>query len=334
MVTQLKPTNAPSDKEPVDAYSHYPIKSKRKAARKAMERICNKGSVLPPNDDVSVNLTTPKVVPIHAWSHDDWIALCETEDSVQDHIKSNTTTPYGNGTRYDSFTAPQTPNLNSLLKFNIAQLRNDAHTSSALLQKFLPYDEPEVEWDHSPEFFINDGHYTWDESNCMDDKIEWALQPRPLFSATNSPSESVTSCDSNESTFFDAQKTSVDAGTPICRSDHRRKGFRRNRGHTTQTAGHNEYVSETPGVATTHEEGLYVNNLAPLEMQLEDDGITTPLDASEASDLSTTHITPPASNLGGIANLDQGESDESWDRPQRTCRKPIDYRKLHTVGRQ
>ena len=36
---------------------------------------------------------------------------------------------------------------------------------------FPPVEEPEPEWDHSPEFLTADAHNTWDETIDIDEKV-------------------------------------------------------------------------------------------------------------------------------------------------------------------
>ena len=123
-----------------------------------------------------------------------------------------------------------TPSINSVLKFDLKQLNTQVQSSNALLQRFMPNDEPEPLWDHSPEFLVQDGCITWNESltdnQKVDRDLQLALAPRQLFQAEESLSESLTSSASDDSTFVNDQmkeKTSI----YLSRSDEKRQALRR-----------------------------------------------------------------------------------------------------------
>ena len=302
---------------------------KRKAAHKALEKILETNTPAATHNDALVRKTKLKDAPTHAWSHDEWVMLCEAEDcSTSTSQLSDDHQSGENYTPVDSFALPPTPNLNSVLRFNIAQLRDRAHTSSALLQKFPPCDEPEAEWDHSPEFLISDGHYTWEDSNCADDNLDWALQPRALFQATDSPTESVTSSPSDDSTFFNDDRQSWNTCTPIYRSDHTRKPFRRRRIRTIRTADYTEGLDTAEHEEVDSEEIIQINNLAHIEIQLEemerhDFKKNPPLNPREDDDILEEKL-----------SADTNGENEHQTRPRRSCRKQIDYKHLHNHGHQ
>ena len=303
------------------------LKSKRQAAKRALGKIYETKHISSAPCDKQVNRRTTGTVPTHAWNHDDWIALCETEDNYQEQDRPHTPQSPGiNNTVIDSFLLPKTPNLNSILRFNIAQLRDNAHTSSALLQKFPPSDEPEIEWDHSPEYLIYDGHYTWDETNNIDDKVEYAIQPRSLFQVTESLSESVTSSASDDSTFFDDTRLTFHDYTPINRSDTKRKPVRRGNFSRTPILKHACGTDDMIQEEVTPMDRVSVSNLAHLEIQLDD---TEPLVfCEEASQVSCGQVHDNkvvASPMIDVDRVCEGRS--------RRLRKPVDYKQLHTVGR-
>ena len=118
------------------------------------------------------------VTPLHGWIYSDWLKLIEEYDDVYSPPSSEISVP--------ATKMIETPHINSLLRFNIQQRNIQDQTSSALLQRFLPEDEPEILWDHSPEFLSSDNHTTWKESLGAYEEVEDAIAPQQLFTISES----------------------------------------------------------------------------------------------------------------------------------------------------
>ena len=77
------------------------LKSKRQAAKHALDRICETKYVSTPSCNRQANNTTLEAVSTHIWNHDDWIALCETDDNFQERDELRTPQPPGTGNNTD-----------------------------------------------------------------------------------------------------------------------------------------------------------------------------------------------------------------------------------------
>ena len=95
------------------------------------------------------------------------------------------------------------------------------------MQRFLPEDEPEPLWDHSPEFLANDAQNTWVETLDTEDNLDIALAHRNLFATTESLSGSLTSSDSEDNVFIDPGAKINNENLHILRSEASRKGVRK-----------------------------------------------------------------------------------------------------------
>ena len=329
-------TKTTISKEECDARK-YPVadilprsKSKRRAANEARNRIHEIYNRFPSSQRVLVGKTESKDPSPYFWDLSEWIALCDIEEDSQEPSTINHTPPLEDNlvnrsnTGGESFLIPPTPSVNSLLRFQIAQLRDEAHTSSAMLQKFPPWDEPEVEWDHSPEFLVGDGHLTWDETNCMDDKLQSALKPRLLFQVSESPIESITSSASDDSTFFNDQRAAFNLNTPISRSDALRKPFCKAKLRPDPKPRCVDEVNVTSPVDANLAKSVYVNNLAHLEMHLEE---------ASTDNLLSQEDNPRNEDSMDNSQLGRGYQ-QSQGRPRRSCKRPIDYKYLHSFGHQ
>ena len=84
----------------------------------------------------------------------------------------------------------QLPSLKLVLRFNIREFNNQAQSSSSLLQRFLPDDEPELNWDHSPEFLAHDNRLTSGETLDINQEVNQVITPGNLFQTKESPSDS------------------------------------------------------------------------------------------------------------------------------------------------
>ena len=111
----------------------------------------------------------------HAWNYTDWLELCQTEDEntigKPYQLSPGGYPPLETSTTHSS-QEHHLPSLNSVLRFNIKELNNHAQSFCALLQKFLPKDEPDLIWDHTPEFLAADDLITWSEELDNDRRLE------------------------------------------------------------------------------------------------------------------------------------------------------------------
>ena len=115
------------------------------------------------------------------------------------------------------------------MKFCIQRRNIQEQTSAALLQRFLPEDEPEPSWDHSPEFLTEDANDTWIESLDVRENLDYALKPRNLFAVTESISDSLTSSDSEDNLFTDSSATVNPNRNHMVRDDKHRRCMRKGR---------------------------------------------------------------------------------------------------------
>ena len=178
-----------------------------------------------------VNFITTSQRMLHAWRYEDWIKLCDMEEdeiitskppSQQSKQQSSTMEQAQHSPpRLPNDNMIKTPNLNSVLRFNIQQLRHQTESSHCLLQRFPPSEEPEPLWDHSPEFLTEDGHITWNESLDMEEGLSQALKQKQLFSSPEK-TESLTSMSSDDSSFFNGSHK-IQRSKTFLRSDLKRK---------------------------------------------------------------------------------------------------------------
>ena len=333
-------------------------KTQRKAKVKANEKlrlfqVFNDGNVEIANQQCRLS-SEPKTN--HAWNYSDWLELCQEEDdiivknahTVQDNALPNISQPTD---------APEhrLPSLNSLLRYNIRELNTQAQSSSALLQRFLPEDEPELMWDHSPEFLAEDGQMSWTEDvdigkdiQDIDKDLESALKPRKLFQGQDYCSESLTSTDSEDSLFFDT-RTYIHSSPAIIRSDVTRRAVRK---RTTPQSECNIDDRTTEVLNSTDDDanqvGFVVSNLSQLEMELDSNDYAIPtatkngLREEGLNDTDDSTLDKGLNNHdedtleNGMVNRDGTTEDNNGgnSRRKRSNRKIIDYKRLNSVGFQ
>ena len=212
-----------------EAFKHYKIKAVNSEDYKS-------------NPKLKVKSSNP---PDHVWNHSDWIKLNEEYDENVNPKGIQKSLPISGQSsesipalipptkqcpkpcrRVSNISLPSTPDLDFIRVFNNEQFNANAQTSSGLVQMFPPVDEPEPEWDHSPEFLTADAHNTWDETIDIDEKVSKVTQPRQLFIASESITESLTSLSSEDSLFLyepDKIKSKI-----FKRSDVKRKQLKEN----------------------------------------------------------------------------------------------------------
>ena len=262
----------------------------------------------------------------HAWIYSDWLELHELEDDPI--VPEPARKPEQRRTISIDLPLPSTPELESMIQFNIEQFSSH-QTRFGLLDLFPPVEEPEPEWDHSPQFLTNDNHVTWDESMNVDDKVNQALVQRRLFqvSISDSVSESLTSsAASDDSTFLDDLQLDAHEFT-----NHRRSGVVRRNRRLVEL----DDTSEEPDVAdvadvteasTEHamDTTYTANNLVDQELELEE----------EYGDHDDTQIeADDDAALPEVLNNDEETNDlQEANRSRRSSRREIDYKYLHTFG--
>jgi hypothetical protein len=305
------------------------LPSQRKAALAAKEALKHfKINKIETDDEKSKKRSegNDEDVPLHAWRYSDWIKLNEEIDETLQLPRvpqpSSRINPPPVIPDID-LPLPSTPDLESMITFNIEQF--NAQASFGLLQMFPPVDEPEPEWDHSPQFLTGDAHVTWDETMDVDDKVTKALEPRKLFQASDTETfdtESLTSSASDDSTFFDESKQ--DETQILQRSVMARRGIRRDKriegpkdgiGRAVESADEpiaadnlDVTDSEDNNLDAIHTAAPAVNNLVDLEIEL------------ETNDVAEIESNP---------SNDEGQEDV---RPRRASRREIDYKYLNTFG--
>ena len=266
-----------------------------------------------------------KALPKHGWKYSDWLELCELEDDItaEKHISpSMDTSTTLTASPYDA--DPRLPSLNSVLKFNIRELRNQAQSSSSLLQRFLPDDEPEYNWDHSPEFLIHDNRRTWGETLDVDEEVNQAIAPRNLFQATESPSDTLTSTDSEDSIFFNPSGVQGGNSSALVRSDVKRIGMlrrpRTQAPNLVQAPTEEAHFVAQPNANTR--DSFVICNLSQDEIDLEQ--------TDELSCQVVESASPPVQT-----HTDDGINfPTASPRAKRSNRRVIDYQHLHAFGFQ
>ena len=251
----------------------------------------------------AIKLTKADNSPLHAWNYSDWLELNEFEDELFVLEPARKPKPR-------------------------SRISIDLQSRFGLLDLFPPAEEPEPEWDHSPQFLTADNHLTWDESMDVDDKIDQALVQRQLFQASDSVDESLTSsAASDDSTFVDVLQAEA-RGVPKLR---RSSAFRRKRRPVNDEI--DDDTSEEPDVTEDQDvneseeiEALdttyNVNNLVDQELQLEEEGEAYD-EAPEKSDDTPIPDDNEETNFGQDGN-----------RSRRSSRKEINYKYLHTFGHE
>ena len=212
------------------------------------------------------------------------------------------------------------PSLNTALKLHIRELHEQAQSSSSLLQKFLPEDEPDLMWDHSPEFLTNDGHNTWGEGHDIDQELEQAIAPRNLFQARDSPPESLTSTDSEDSLFFNNSNVFNNTSSAILRSDIKRKVMHKRTRRPVSAS--NDLRCEPFNQDTQlvfNKRNFTVCNLSREEMEIEDTVYQAEGSFSTAEQREVGIHTPCFT---------------AAPRVKRSTRKEIDYRHFNSYGFQ
>ena len=318
--------------------------STRKAARKARKALNSStkmtrlfSNIHPPHED---NMMTDP--PPHAFLYSDWLKLQEEEDdsTPSSHFKpSNVPTSAGINTNLT------TPSINSLLRFNIAQLQTRVQSSSNLLQRFMPEDEPEPLWDHSPEYLIQDGQIEWNDSLNVDQKIDHnldeALAPRRLFHAEESISDSLTSSTSDDSTFL-GSPSDRSSSYRMSRADRKRQGFKGKRNTTQSLTGLATSTDFSSSLVERELSPNYedVSNLAQYELEVERVNSTkigsnrnrTEIEQTDSYGVDS-HIMQPSFESGYQDVVgEQGASHSALRRPFRASRRSIDYKSLHRSG--
>ena len=166
---------------------------------------------------------------------------------------------------------------------------------------FPPIDEPEPEWDHSPQFLTGDGHTTWDESMNIDDKISSVVEPRQLFQTAEPASESA---------VFQ-----------------RKEKRRRRKKQLPESSSDTQDEDDDNRENNANVDGLDVSNLVEWEIEVE----RIKVEESENIDDNTEVILGEASSLYND-DINHEPEEQPVPRPRRSCRKEIDYKHFNTYG--
>ena len=268
-----------------------------------------------PRDNDKQILTTDKHdqespdKPLHGWIYSDWLKLIEEYDDVYSPPSSEVSVP--------ATKMIKTPHINSLLRFTIQQRNIQDQTSSALLQRFLPEDEPEILWDHSPEFLSSDNHTTWKESLGAYEDVEDAIAPRQLFTTSESVVESLTSMDSDDSLFFNQDKLEAHQRSHLTREDKTRQAVMKKR----RWSFHSPLTRAQLNSSQLEEEH-------PIPHRNEPEFVPYENPNQEA-------IANRNRNYEEPTNLESNNHriySATYTRSRRKNRKVMDYRQLHNVG--